>query len=588
MDLYTKFNNVIKASNAKLYARDPTKSLKSDRMGGGGGDGVVYRPPLKSFIRNVLPKKKITFMAPKDRENREKKLPVNWTWRNKPGISEPFDQKMCGSCWAVSAAQLFSDVIAIKMKLSKSPLVSETHILMCHGQYQCSGGIPGKALDDLIERGASTQNCIDYSWCLDNEKCNGSSLEHFDAGEYNLNDLIPKCLGCKQPAMDIMDEKVIIDSERELTECNSLQLSYLSKSLTCNKASTGSYRYYAKNAFAVFAENDEQIQDARYDVKEHILEVGPCMGAFFILSNFLDAIKFEQTGGIYMENFPYRTLEGQKQPELNGDPSFDIKYKVEGGHAVIVMGWGVQVIDTINPDTGEAYGSIDYWVVKNTWGRDWGDDGYFKIAMYPHNKFSQFDKGLDAGVDRSGNRIWMGGMYLVEYDRRVYQPIERVLDSDGNVKEIERDVVFSKKYTKLNLEIKVFRYIEDNRLEIIVSRSGDKVEEYNFLFIESMDGSLTIAEEVGVTDVDNVVITTDGSNVQVVIGDINFTYKNQKVPTIVGLSDTTDTKDGGWVWVLVWVLVAVGVVAVGVAVAVWVRTKNNRKTPENGILTAYF
>ncbi|CAJ0953468.1 unnamed protein product, partial [Mesorhabditis belari] len=38
-----------------------------------------------------------------------------------------------------------------------------------------------------------------------------------------------------------------------------------------------------------------------------------------------------------------------------------------GGHAVAVMGYGTT-------DTG-----IDYWLVRNSWGPTWGEDGYFKI-----------------------------------------------------------------------------------------------------------------------------------------------------------------------------------------------------------------
>lgn len=37
-----------------------------------------------------------------------------------------------------------------------------------------------------------------------------------------------------------------------------------------------------------------------------------------------------------------------------------------GGHAVKILGWGHE-------------DGMDYWLVANSWGRDWGLDGYFKI-----------------------------------------------------------------------------------------------------------------------------------------------------------------------------------------------------------------
>jgi len=39
-----------------------------------------------------------------------------------------------------------------------------------------------------------------------------------------------------------------------------------------------------------------------------------------------------------------------------------------GGHAVEFVGWGT------DPSGG------DYWIVKNSWNEEWGDNGYFKIA----------------------------------------------------------------------------------------------------------------------------------------------------------------------------------------------------------------
>lgn len=38
-----------------------------------------------------------------------------------------------------------------------------------------------------------------------------------------------------------------------------------------------------------------------------------------------------------------------------------------GGHAVEMIGWGTE--------NGE-----DYWIIKNSWNEQWGDNGYFKIA----------------------------------------------------------------------------------------------------------------------------------------------------------------------------------------------------------------
>ncbi len=40
----------------------------------------------------------------------------------------------------------------------------------------------------------------------------------------------------------------------------------------------------------------------------------------------------------------------------------------QGGLCVAIVGWGNE-------------GGVDYWICKNAWGTDWGDDGWFKIKM---------------------------------------------------------------------------------------------------------------------------------------------------------------------------------------------------------------
>ena len=44
-----------------------------------------------------------------------------------------------------------------------------------------------------------------------------------------------------------------------------------------------------------------------------------------------------------------------------------------GGHAVAIVGWG---------EEQQGGRSIPYWLVRNSWGVSWGDDGYFKIGRW--------------------------------------------------------------------------------------------------------------------------------------------------------------------------------------------------------------
>ena len=57
-------------------------------------------------------------------------------------------------------------------------------------------------------------------------------------------------------------------------------------------------------------------------------------------------------------------------------------------HAVVAVGWGEEV----NGD-----GSVDkYWLLKNSWGEEWGEGGYFRM-----------ERGSNNGA------IEMQGVYLV-------------------------------------------------------------------------------------------------------------------------------------------------------------------------------
>jgi len=52
---------------------------------------------------------------------------------------------------------------------------------------------------------------------------------------------------------------------------------------------------------------------------------------------------------------------------------------LEGGHAVKIVGWGV------DSDSG-----LHYWTIANSWGGDWGMEGFFNIK--------QGDCGVDSNA----------------------------------------------------------------------------------------------------------------------------------------------------------------------------------------------
>lgn len=83
-------------------------------------------------------------------------------------------------------------------------------------------------------------------------------------------------------------------------------------------------------------------------MKAEIANNGPIQCGIMVTSNFYNNYR----GGIYSE---YR-------------------WKIDIDHAIAVVGYGY--------DDKEK---TEYWVVRNSWGTMWGDNGYFKIKMYEDN-----------------------------------------------------------------------------------------------------------------------------------------------------------------------------------------------------------
>jgi cathepsin B len=100
---------------------------------------------------------------------------------------------------------------------------------------------------------------------------------------------------------------------------------------TCNDGSP--YQFYKAQALSTKTYSDPQ------SIQVDMLQNGPITTSFLVYQDFMS-----YSGGIYKHT--------------TGD--------YVGGHCVKIVGWGNE-------------NNTNYWYIANSWGADWGLDGYFKI-----------------------------------------------------------------------------------------------------------------------------------------------------------------------------------------------------------------
>jgi len=84
---------------------------------------------------------------------------------------------------------------------------------------------------------------------------------------------------------------------------------------------------------------------------KEIMRAGPVIVAFQAPSSL-----FYYSGGIFTG----------APPKREGKYEHRVRYWEQTNHAVVAMGWG--------EENGQKY-----WIIKNTWGPQWGESGYFRI-----------------------------------------------------------------------------------------------------------------------------------------------------------------------------------------------------------------
>jgi hypothetical protein len=340
----------------------------------------VFIPPYNSDIRNLrfideadIPRELLNQHSIMYR-NIVQTIPESFSWgipteadspevlQKKSMIDGVRNQYMCGSCYAVTLAQILSDCHVVSGVVSWAPNVSATSIMACFvSDKPCNGGNPAQLSRPLSISGAMDQTCIDYSWCSEDKQwcTNKQGKDEFNVGYLDkLNDNMPSTCGCYFNTK--RKYKYKFDAPGQLVH------------------NGGRFRPVYKTM-----------------VKRHILQYGPVIGSFAVYPNFNKFLIYgnEINGGVYFENGNYAS--GMRTMSWNA-----MAGAIRGFHAVSVMGWGVA--KNIQYADGQ-FGDVPYWHCRNSYGRYAGNGGYFKIAMYPFNTAggqidSLFSVGLTTGL----------------------------------------------------------------------------------------------------------------------------------------------------------------------------------------------
>jgi hypothetical protein len=106
--------------------------------------------------------------------------------------------------------------------------------------------------------------------------------------------------------------------------------------------------YYVPGAFS---KDNKLIQGSEYNIRRDIYHWGPVSTVMKVFDDFLE-------------------WDGEGIYEWNGTSDLQ---KPHIGHSVVIVGWGTS--ENNNP----------YWIVRNSWGAEWGNKGYFKMKRGTNN-----------------------------------------------------------------------------------------------------------------------------------------------------------------------------------------------------------
>ena len=295
-------------------------------------------------------------------ENKYKTLPVAKpvrTWIKIPnhfdgrkvwkGLLTPvMNQGSCGSCWAFASTSTLGDRFNIQSMGLMHIQLSPAKLILCDFQGKEFTAIHPDTNPEL-EAKLNTTNLI-------NSSCYGNSL--YDAWRYlyvigtNTEQCIPynKSVGATKTQFKEIGK---FASPNELPLCSvvSGKIGDMCSNVhyddfTGEELGDPARFYRAFHFYAVAGSARDKGNE--YNIRHNIYCWGPVSSGIIVYPDFYT---FDAKNEIY---------------EWNG------KGPIVGGHAISIVGWG--------EENGKKY-----WIIRNSWGEEWGNNGFFRMVRGVNN-----------------------------------------------------------------------------------------------------------------------------------------------------------------------------------------------------------
>lgn len=317
-------------------------------------------------------------------------------------------QGMCGSCYAFACVFVLESRLSILSKGKYNYQLSPSKLIFCNSPIETVDN-DIRTEEELI-RDALMKAPFDY--ITDGEmkenalSCSGETL--ISTYQYLYRYGVPEdsCVGYGDNDNDAPDNMTL----KEVVEKTCVDVFGKNFDKCLDKSRMISHRiggYYS-------------LPKDEYQIRKDIYHFGPCSSGMMIYEDFLDWNGM----GIYEWN--------KTSPSV-------------GGHAIVLVGWG--------EENGKKY-----WIVRNSWGKDWGDGGYYKVLRGVNH--CEIEENAFTGIPNIPSlRLYVDHPLYFQQEDYIYRYLWGL--NDNGYKETTLEMISSgkappKNFNKMLYDVKAF------------------------------------------------------------------------------------------------------------------------------------